>query len=384
MGVSYTKYIDYLYARAHGKGIPFSGTFELTARCNLDCKMCYIHKRANDKKVMKEELSAKQWLEMGEKAQKEGTLLLLLTGGEPLLRPDFKEIYTGLRNLGILLSINTNATMINDEMVDFFKNDPPIRMNITLYGASPETYERLCGDRNAYFRAYHAVKALKEAGIRIKINYSTTKETLEELPAVYQFAKDNEFAIQVASYMFPPLRACENCEAVTDRLSAKEAGDARFAAELLRYGDMPEIMMERAKAMLAGKDFEAEVSECMELPTERIRCRAGDTNYWVTYKGEMRPCGMLTVPTINSLACGFVSAWDYIHRERQNIMVPAKCTACELNKVCEVCPAACYSETGKYEQAPEYACERTRVFLRNVKNWLVENSKEEEIHKHED
>ena len=87
---SYQQYSAYLFQKAGAAGVPLSGTFELTARCNLDCRMCYIHRRANDAAALRGEWSAGQWLELASRCRDAGTLLLLLTGGEPLLRPDFR------------------------------------------------------------------------------------------------------------------------------------------------------------------------------------------------------------------------------------------------------------------------------------------------------
>ena len=95
MSNAYQIYSNYLFAKAGSQGIPLSGTFELTARCNLDCRMCYIHKRANDAEARAGERTAARWLELAKECQEAGTLLLLLTGGEPFLRPDFRKIYSG-------------------------------------------------------------------------------------------------------------------------------------------------------------------------------------------------------------------------------------------------------------------------------------------------
>ena len=81
MPSNYTRYIDFLTYKAAQAGIPLSGTFELTARCNLDCKMCYIHKKANDSLVKKSEMSAAEWIDIARTAQKAGMFLLLVTGG---------------------------------------------------------------------------------------------------------------------------------------------------------------------------------------------------------------------------------------------------------------------------------------------------------------
>ena len=207
MGISYAQWIEYMFWKSGNTGIPLSGTFELTSRCNLDCKMCYIHKKENDTSAIKNELSAEQWINVAKAAKDQGMLLLLLTGGEPLLRKDFKEIYTQCRKMGLLISLNTNGTMLNETMVEFLKQDPPFRVNITLYGASAEAYEALCGDKTAYERARKAVLLLKDAGIRVKINFSATPQNAHDLPAIYQFAREQELPIQAATYMFPPVRA---------------------------------------------------------------------------------------------------------------------------------------------------------------------------------
>ena len=98
MTPSYSQWIDHLFAKSTLRGVPLSVTFELTARCDLNCRMCYIHKRQNDAAVMERERTAEEWLALARQAQERQMLLLLLTGGEPLLRPDFREIYTGCRS----------------------------------------------------------------------------------------------------------------------------------------------------------------------------------------------------------------------------------------------------------------------------------------------
>lgn len=334
--------------------------------------MCYIHKRANDPIVRQKELSTKEWLGLAAASQKRGMLLLLLTGGEPLLRPDFREIYAGCRKLGLLISINTNGTLMTDEMVEFLAKDPPMRVNLTLYGASPETYERLCGDPGAYARAYHAVEQLRQAKVPVKLNYSMTPLNQADMSAVYAYAKERQLLIQTATYMFPPVRACETGPCAIRRLSPEEAGKARFEYDCYRFEE--EQLKIRLERILAGQQIENLDSECQELPTERIRCRAGSTTFWMTYDGQMRPCGMMQMPAVDARTVGFDSAWEQIRREREKIMLPAKCTACQWKNICEFCPAACYAENGHFETVPEYLCQKTHVYLLCGQKWLFGKS----------
>lgn len=378
MAISYSQWIDYLFWKAAGTGVPLSGNFELTARCNLDCKMCYIHKRENDSVVKNKELTTEQWISLAQKAQQKGTLLILLTGGEPFLRADFKEIYTACRKLGLLVSINTNGTLITEEMISFLKKDPPRRMNITLYGASRKTYEMLCGDGKAYDRVCHAVLALKNAGIRVKLNYSVTPQNIEDASAIYAFAKENDLFIQTATYMFPPVRACGQKSCVIQRLTPEQSGKARWEYDCYRFSK--EELIVRIKDLLAGKAIEDSDQECQELPTERIRCRAGATTFWITYDGQMRPCGMMQVPSVDVMELGFDEAWQQIRKEREKIMIPAKCTSCQWKNACEFCPATCYAENGVFERSPDYICEKTKAYLRAGREWLkaVEGDTENE------
>ena len=131
------------------KRIPVSGTFELTPRCNLSCRMCYIHMSGEEQASRGRELTTEEWLTLGRRAVDAGMIYLLLTGGEPMLRPDFSTIYSEMVKMGVMVSVNTNATMVTPEILACFQKHPPETVNVTLYGASPETYGSLCGVRGA-------------------------------------------------------------------------------------------------------------------------------------------------------------------------------------------------------------------------------------------
>lgn len=361
MTVHYQQFLDYMFAKSRGEGVPLSGTFELTARCNLDCKMCYIHKRANDRTALTRELTTQQWLSLAKECQEAGMLLLLLTGGEPFLRPDFKEIYSGVRKMGMLVSINTNATMLTPELIAFLAKDPPVRVNVTLYGASRETYEALCGDGSAYDRARANILALQAAGIRVKVNCSVTPYNRADMAAILAFAAEHQLLVQASTYMFPPVRACENGCFGADRMTPGESAQAQLEYDQWRFP--PEKFQEHLRKLLAGQEVPDPDQECQELPTERIRCRAGSTTFWVTYDGQMRPCGMMTEPSVSLAGRRFADAWAEIREARQAIFMPQKCGICDVRHACDRCAAMCYAETGSFTGVPAYTCEKVRSYL---------------------
>ena len=123
---------EYLHIKASRLGIPLNGTFELTPLCNMNCRMCYVRMDRKQQEAVRPLRTAEEWLALGEEAKERGMTYLLLTGGEPFMRPDFRQIMQGLHRMGFVLSINSNGTMINEETVEWLKETPPVRINITL------------------------------------------------------------------------------------------------------------------------------------------------------------------------------------------------------------------------------------------------------------
>ena len=371
-----TEYTNYLFHKSANKGIPLSGTFELTSRCNLDCRMCYIHRRENDAEAMKSELPAKEWLKIAEEAVGHGMLFVLLTGGEPLLRPDFPEIYVGCRKLGLMVSVNTNGTLIDEKIADLFAAYPPIRVNITLYGSSPATYEKLCGHPAAFDRVMNGIRLLEERKIPMKLNHTVTPYNVNDTEEIYRFGDAHGIWVLTSAYLFPPLRACGTCAQQNARLEPEEAARVRFGFDCRRFE--PDEISRRAGALLAGQRVSDPDRECGDQPTERISCRAGETTFWLTCSGELRPCGMMDHPTV-PVGNDFIGAWNRIRTEREKLMVPAKCTSCPDRAACDICPASAYAETGCYSEAPEYHCRMTGAFINILRQWKErENGNETE------
>jgi MoaA/NifB/PqqE/SkfB family radical SAM enzyme len=163
-----------LVEKANSLQIPITTAFELSPVCNLNCQMCYIRLSRQQVKEQGGTLAMEFWLQLAEQFKREGTLFVLLTGGEPLLYPHFRELYLGLHQMGFILSVNTNATLITEEIADMLATHRPRIVHLTLYGASDKTYSRLCHVRNGFSRAYRGFKLLQERGIHIRINLTQT------------------------------------------------------------------------------------------------------------------------------------------------------------------------------------------------------------------
>lgn len=353
----------YLYAKAARTHTPLSGTFELTPRCNMNCKMCYIRLSKEQQERIAPEKTAKEWLQLGKTCRDAGMLFLLLTGGEPFLRPDFREIYEGLYDLGLLLSINTNGTMITEETIKWLKERPPVKINLTLYGSSREVYGSLCGYADGYDRAIRAALMLKEAGILVSLNTSYTGENAADLEAIAAFVKENGFLTRVTSYMFPPVRKGEyDSEVKAHRMGGTEAGRVMWECERYRYGE--EVWKTRSENIRNGIPQEDDRDCPLD---EKMMCMAGRAAFWVTWNWQVRGCGMLTAPVLELKEKEFSAVWELLGTEMDKMRMPAACTSCKMRSACHVCGAVVQAEgRGNMEHPPEYVCQMTKEYVRLI------------------
>ena len=354
------KLTEYLHAKAAQQGVPLSGTFELTPCCNMACKMCYVRMTKAEQEALSPLRTSQEWIGLGRIAKEKGMLYLLLTGGEPFLRQDFREIFQSLHHMGLILSINSNGTLINEETVEWLKQTPPSRINITLYGASDETYERLCGNPKGYTQVTNAIRLLKQAGISVKLNCSLTPHNASDVKQIFAFAQREGLIVQATSYMFPPLRRDESMVGFNDRFSPEDA--AYHAANIARLMNGDKQFLERMKYGFPPVPSDSE--ECMDIGAgEEIRCRAGKCSFWVTWTGAFLPCGMMPVDgASNVFAEGFETAWGHARQYVQSIRLPAKCATCEARDTCKACAAMVYTESGDFCTAPQYRCAMTKAY----------------------
>ena len=125
-----------LWDKTRNRRIPLSFDIEITARCNNNCRHCYINLPADDSESRDAELTVREIRKLAEEAVSLGSLWCLISGGEPLLREDFDEIYVSLKKAGLLVSVFTNATLITDDHIRLFKKFPPRDIEVTVYGVT--------------------------------------------------------------------------------------------------------------------------------------------------------------------------------------------------------------------------------------------------------
>lgn len=310
--------------KARDKGIPISGSFELTPLCNLDCKMCYVHLQ-KEQMAGASLLTIDQWKSIMQQAIDGGMMYARLTGGECLTYPGFRELYSFLHSKGIETAILSNGLLMDDDMVDFLVANPPSAVQITLYGASEEGYERVTGKR-ASQRVMENIRRLDAAQIPLSIAV-TPNEFMTDGEEVIQLLHEEGLIFSINAGLMAPREE-------TGRKLADAALDAYVAMLKLRMA-------------LKGKLIEPDCDpESLPDPgsehthAERgVRCGAGRSGFAIDWQGRMRPCNTFPCEPVDVLALGFPEAWKRTNYTALNYPLPAECEGCAYKGVCKHCVA---------------------------------------------
>lgn len=350
---------------AAAKSVPINGSFELLPLCNLNCKMCYVRLSREEMEKQGRLRTADEWLSIAEQMQKAGTLFLLLTGGEPLIYPDFKKLYLELKKLGFIITINTNGTLLNEEWANFFAENKPRRINITLYGSDEDAYKNLCNYPGGFEKTMNALKLLKERNVPAKISFSATRANADMLGDIYRIGKELDMLVETDCYMIPALKERHLPIAEQSRLEPERAAAKRL--EIMRYDRTPEMAKEYIDAVLKEIEKDATYPDC-------VSCLAGNCGFTINWKGEMKPCVTFDEPAVSVFEVGFDEAWRQISQRTKEFRLNPKCVNCNLRVVCPNCVASAFLETGSYDGVPEYLCRYAAETLRLYKEEHSKNN----------
>lgn len=342
------------------KRIPANGTFELTGRCNLRCKMCLV--RVDYEKMKKldwRERTSEEWIHMAEQAKDAGTLGLLLTGGEALLRQDFCEIYEAVAQMGFLLTVYTNATLITDQVMRSFTKFPPHQIGVTMYGASNETYEKLCGCPDGYDRFCVGIRRLKTLPSLLEMRTTIVQDNRKDLEAMKAFTKENfgkERKLQISRFVTKGIR-----------VSITNPSKCRLAPEenvKMIYSGMVQLHRKVKAGKLEIPKSEQKFSRNKVSQREGNylfeNCSAGINQYAISWNGRMFGCELMTEGYTEPFKDGFQKAWEKLPMQYPKSQIIKECMECPYGDFCETCPAVRMSETGDWFGVPEYFCKEAR------------------------
>ena len=350
---------------------PVSIDFEITARCNNNCRHCYINLPENDKHAASLELDLKEIENLADQAVKNGVLWCLLTGGEPLLRDDFSDIYLMLKKKGLLVSVFTNACLINESHVRLFKKHKPRELEVTVYGISEKTYERVSGIKGSYKRFKAGLDLLFKNNISVSLKAMAIHSNVHELEDITEFCSK----YSKKKFKFDPF--------LHKRYDRNEERNKRIMAERLSKDEIIRIEhnnFARKDALITNCDqliYNQEISSSGRIFT----CGILKNGFEITYDGKLRLCSSLYHPdymrdvkkmplmdAYNEIATRIVNA----HSDNKDFL--NKCDTCKIVNLCYFCPANSFLETGKLDTPVDYFCENAQARKKAILKWRIEKS----------
>ncbi len=335
--VNFKDFSESFRNRILGEGKPVFGQFEITFRCNIGCVHCYV---AEDH--AKHELTFQEITDILDQIHQEGCLWLCITGGEPLLRKDFLDIYTYAIKKGFLVTLFTNGTLITPEIADYLLEYPPFKIDISLHGITQQTYERITSVPGSFEKCMRGIGLLLERGLPLTLKSVGMSLNRDEILTIKKYVE----GLGKATYMFDSIihpRLDGSKEPCQYRLLPQEIIDIEYSDEDMLH--------------LWKKCFHSD--HTIDAPAYLFSCGAGFTMFNISPYGELQPCHLLRSPSFNlrkgSLREGLNNLFPKVYTTKYQ--TDAECQDCQIRHICHQCPARAQLENEDQEMPVDYFCE---------------------------
>ena len=336
---------------------------ELTERCNNDCRHCYINRPPGDAKAQSREMSAVRIGHILAEAATLGCLGVRFTGGEPLLRKDFEEIYIAARKLGMRATIFTNATLVSPRLADLLARVPPLEpLEITLYGMTRETYESLSRTPGSFDAAMAGIGLLRERKVPFVVKGAFLPACGKDLAAFENWVKS--------------VPGMDKPSSIAAFISLHARGNKAKNEEIIRVRPDPEgaadIQMRDPVEYVRGlKTFLTRYSGRRD--DRLFTCAAGVATCAVDAYGFLQPCLLVRHPeAVYDLGLGSLKDAmerffpDVRRRKAADPRFLETCALCPLRGFCEQCPGKSWMESGTLDAPAAYFCDAAHVQARRL------------------
>jgi radical SAM protein with 4Fe4S-binding SPASM domain len=309
--------------------LPLAGSIELTHHCNLRCPHCYLPVADREP-----ELSSDDWIHILDRLSERGVLFLLLTGGDPLLRNDFRIIYEAAHTRGFVVTLFTNGTLLTDANIAVLARRPPRRVELTVYGTTAGTWDTVTGTKGSFPDFERGLRRLAECGIGTALKMLVLRDNHHEMESARRLAESLG-----ASIRFDPI--------VTARL------DGDTTPTHLRIDAHDAASMWFGSAEPSGSPAAAP----HKGPIPLFRCGAGTRTFNIDPTGTIHPCLMWRkdgIPFLDSDP----SDWRRVLNALRDRYLPsdAPCAHCDIRPQCPACPAISQLETGRADAPVPFFC----------------------------
>lgn len=326
---------------------------ELTERCNNNCIHCYINLPADDP-AKEQELSAERIKSILAEAAALGCLSVRFTGGEPLLREDFEEIYTFARRQGLKVQLFTNATLITLKLADIFARMPPLeKIEVSVYGMSQRSYEAVTKVPGSFQAAMRGIEMLRERGVPFVVKSVVLPPNRSELSEFEEWAST-----------IPGMDKLPRYSIILDLRARRDSEEKNQVIKKLRTSPEEgiEILSRDRKRYL--EEMRQFCSKFMKAPGDKLfTCGAGHCICVDAY-GKAQPCMLLRHPSVvydlqkGSLLQALTEFFPrFREMKAQNQDYLARCSHCFLHGLCEQCPGKSWIEHGTFDTPVDYLCQ---------------------------
>jgi len=336
--ISYTEWCRRVYNKAENARIPLNGIIELTYRCSLRCVHCYVRDYPVPKELTCEEICL-----VIDQITEAGCLFLLLTGGEPLLRKDFLDIYLYAKKRGLLVTLFTNGALLTPEIADYLARYPPFTVEITLYGITEETYEKVTGIPGSLNRCLSGIDLLIERNIPLKLKTMVMTLNKHELWQMKKFAEKLDVDFRFDSCINPGLDG------------SKKPCQFRITPQEIVELDLGDEKRAREWKQLCENFWGTPITD------ERYPCAAGVTFFAINPSGVVKMCALLP-PAYNIIPAikeSFLQGWNNIIPKilAEKRSQESACSHCQIFSICDRCAAYARLETGTPDIPIPFFCQ---------------------------
>ena len=339
----YQDYSAYLHARVIAERIPADVSIEVTRRCPLRCTHCYNNLPMADVAAHRAELTFDEHCRILDELAEAGCLWLLYTGGEVFARTDFLDIHTYAKKKGFLVTIFTNGTLITPRIADYLVEWRPFAIEITLYGATRETYERLTGVPGSYEHCLRGVSLLLERGLPLKLKTVAVSVNKHEIGEMKRFAQGKGLPFKFDAMMNPRIDCSQSPLAVR-----------------LQPWEIVKMDLEDPQRVAQWKRFAGRFNHPVppEHSDEVYQCGGGVNGFAIDPEGKMSICVLSEAEKYDLRRGSLEQGWEhFLHRIRgKKATRVTKCTACEIKSMCGMCPANAELENGDPETPVDFLC----------------------------
>ena len=352
--LDYSAFSQGIHEAALQKDIPLDGTLELTAHCNLKCVHCYIRDASR-----KDELTYKELCRIIDEITAAGCLWLLLTGGEPLVRNDFFDLYKYAKQKGLIITLFTNGTLLTEETAIFLKKWPPFSVEITLYGATRETYEAMTGVSGSYDACINGIKLLVKHSVPLSLKTMVTTINKHELSEMRRFAESLGLKFKYDPIINPRLDG------------SKSPYDVRVTTDEIVEFDVSDKERAREWIELYDKFYAPASAEYL------FNCGAGKSSFHITPSGRLQVCELVTEPDYDLRDNRFTDGYGLFKGVRSKKLKGTEtCSGCEHLLFCDNCPGVSRLEGDENGERPvAYQCQLASRRAEYIKELCHEKEK---------